>query len=62
MLFEFTWDTNQSTKEDGAKAVGFLEEADYRERVKELFKKLNEEREKAGSLPSNELPPIPPKL
>jgi hypothetical protein len=61
MLFEFTWDTNQSTKEDGAKAVGFLEEADYKERVKELFKKLNEEREKAGSLPSNELPTIPPK-
>jgi len=60
MLFEFTWNVSQSTKEDGAKAVGFLEEADYKERVKELFKKLNEEREKAGRLRSNELPPLSP--
>jgi hypothetical protein len=60
MLFDFAWDTNQSTKEDGVNAVGFLEETDYKERVKQLFKKLNEEREKAGRLPSKGLPTLPP--
>jgi len=60
ILFDFAWDTNQSTKEDGVNAVGFLEEADYKERVKQLFKKLNEEREKAGRLPSKGLPTLPP--
>jgi hypothetical protein len=60
MLFEFAWGNTPSTKEDGVNTVGFLVEADYKEQVKQLFKKLSEEREKAGGMQLKGLPPLPP--
>ena len=58
--FDFVWNTTEPMEDAAENAIGFLVESDYKERVKQLFKKLNEEREKAGGLQLKGLPPLPP--
>jgi hypothetical protein len=61
ILFDFAWSSEQQSDENNPKTVGFLVEGEYKEKIKSLFKKLKEEREKADELPSRGLPPLPPK-